>query len=417
MKTRMTLRIAVRIVAGCLVAFAIVALVGVRLSAQNNPKGKAVSQTQPPKNRLVVHEWGTFTSIAGKEGVALEWRPLNGPSDLPKFVHTIQEANEGLRHTVKGKNNLTASVRMETPVLYFYSDTETDVSVKVDFPKGRITEWYPQARAVGTNVDWGRLKVMPGAAMTFPVESADSHYYPARETDAAPVQVCGTGGSADQQEKFLFYRGVGTFDLPLSVKLEGGNIMLKNTAKDEIAHLIIFENRGGKIGYRLCDTFTGEMTHERPLLDRNLDALLADLQKILVASGLYEKEAAAMIKTWRNSWFEEGLRVFYILPRPATDAVLPVTIDPRPDELVRVLVGRAEVITPEMEKAVHRQVALLGDASPKVRAEAERAIRQYGRFSEPILKRLLDKESNAGRRARIRQLIDSAGTEGVVAKN
>lgn len=406
MKTRTLLRLA----AFCLLVTAILAFVGVRLSAQNNQPSKVVRENVPAANRLVVHEWGTFTSIAGKDGIALEWRPLSGTSDLPRFVHTIQEGNDGLRHNVKGKSSLTASVRMETPVLYFYSDTEMDVSVKVDFPKGKITEWYPQARAVGTNVDWGRLKVMPSAAMSFPVESAHSHYYPARETDAAPVQVCGTNGKPGQQEKFLFYRGVGTFELPLSVKLEGENVVLRNTGKDEIAHLIIFENRGGKIGYRLCDTFTGEMTHEHPSLDKNMDALLQDLKQILTASGLYEKEALAMIKTWRDSWFEEGMRVFYILPNKTTDTILPVTIEPKPTELVRVLVGRAEVITPEMERNVRQQVGLLKDASPAVRLEAKETIRKYGRFSEPILKRLLEQETNARMRARLRKLIETPDT-------
>ena len=121
----------------------------------------------PAASGLIVHEWGTFTSIAGKDGVALEWRPLNGASDLPKFIHTIQNQDEGLRHGPKA--NLTAVVRMETPVLYFYSASETDVSVKVDFPKGKITEWYPQARSVSTSIDWGRLKIVPGAALNFPV--------------------------------------------------------------------------------------------------------------------------------------------------------------------------------------------------------------------------------------------------------
>ena len=168
----------------------------------------------PAASGLIVHEWGTFTSIAGKDGVALEWRPLNGASDLPKFVHTIQNQDDGLRHGPKA--NLTAAVRMETPVLYFYSAGETDVSVKVDFPKGKITEWYPQARSVNTSIDWGRLKVMPGAAFNFPIAYSDnSRYYAARETDAAPVQVCGTNEKSVQQERFLFYRGVGTFDLPL----------------------------------------------------------------------------------------------------------------------------------------------------------------------------------------------------------
>lgn len=407
----MKTRISLRLTAFCLLAFAIVALVGVRLSAQHGRPNEGVRKTAATGNRLIVHEWGTFTSIAGKDGISLEWRPLNGPSDLPKFVHTIEEGSDGLRHNKRGKSSLNASVRMETPVLYFYSDKEMNVSVKVDFPQGKITEWYPQARAVGTNIDWGQLKVMPGAEMDFPVESAHSHYYPARETDAAPVQVCGTNGKPGQQEKFLFYRGVGTFDLPLAVKLEGENVILNNTGREEIANLIIFENRGGKIGYRLCDTFTGEMTHERPALDKNMDSLLQDLQKILVASGLYEKEAAAMIKTWRSSWFEEGLRVFYILPRQTTDAVLPVTIEPKPAELVRVLVGRAEVITPEMEKNVQQQVGLLSDAAPEARAAAEREIRKYGRFAEPILKRLLEKESAEKMRARISMLIESAGAE------
>jgi hypothetical protein len=397
-----------RLVAGCLLAFCITALVGVKLSAQNNPATKAQQKMAQAENRLVVHEWGTFTSIAGRDGVALDWRPLNGVSDLPKFVHTIQEGNDGLRHRrVRGKGDMTARVRMETPVLYFYSGQEMDVSVKVDFPKGKITEWYPQARTVGTNVDWGKLKVMPGSALTFPVESSESHYYPAREVDAAPVQVCSTDGKPVQQEKFLFYRGVGNFDLPLLVKLEGENVVLKNRGKDEIAHLVIFENQGGRIGYRLCDAFTGEMTHERPVLDKSMDSLLADLKQILVASGLYEKEAAAMIKTWRSSWFEEGVRVFYVLPRQTTDQILPVTIEPRPAELVRVLVGRAEVITPQMERSVQQQISLLRDQSPEVRENAIGEIRKYGRFSEPILKRLLEQESDARVRSRIRKLIAS----------
>src|SRR2546421_6569749 len=351
----MTTRITSRLIAGCLLAFAIATVVGVELSARHNPANKALQKTAQADNRLVVHEWGTFTSIAGKDGVALEWRPLNGASDLPKFVHTMQEGSVGLRH-IPGKGDLTARVRMETPVLYFYTPNEMDVSVKVDFPKGKITEWYPQARNVSAGIDWGKFKVMPGAALNFPVESAESHYYPARDTDAAPVQVCGTSGKPAQAEKFLFYRGVGTFDLPISVKLEGDNILLKNLGKDEIAHLVIFENRGGKIGYRLCDAFTGEMKHERPALDKNIDSLLQDLKQILVSSGLYEKEAEAMIKTWRNEWFNEGTRVFYILPRATTDAILPLTINPSPTEIVRVLVGRAEVITPEMEKRGQQQI-------------------------------------------------------------
>jgi hypothetical protein len=396
---------ALKITAACVPALAIIVFLGIKLSARHNrTAGNAIAE-----NNLVVHEWGTFTSIAGKDGVALEWRPLNGPVDLPKFVHTIKQGSAGLRDATP-KADLTASVRMETPVIYFYSNNEMDVSVKVDFPKGKITEWYPQARLVLTGINWGRFKVMPGAPMNLPVEYSPSHYFAARETDSAPIQVCSTDGKPAQQEKFLFYRGVGTFDLPLSVKLDGDKLRLKNLSTNKIARLIVFENRGGKIGYLMLDAFTGETTSERPPLDRNIDLLISDLKQTLIAAGLYEKEAEAMIKTWRSSWFEEGMRVFYVLPRETTDRVLPIDIDPKPTQLVRVLVGRAEVITAEMEKSVQKQVSMLGDPSPKVREEAMVAIRKYGRFSEPILKRILENERNELMRRRIKELIESTAT-------
>ena len=30
-----------------------------------------------------VHEWGTFTSVAGRDGAAMNWQTLSGTSDLP----------------------------------------------------------------------------------------------------------------------------------------------------------------------------------------------------------------------------------------------------------------------------------------------------------------------------------------------
>ncbi|HYX30444.1 MAG TPA: hypothetical protein VE863_18030 [Pyrinomonadaceae bacterium] len=365
----------------------------------------------PQRDRLTVHEWGTFTSIAGKNGVALEWRPLNGATDLPKFVHTSDKTDLGLRHA-NSKAELTAAVRMETPVIYFYANREMNVYTKVEFPKGKITEWYPQARAVDqAGINWGTMKVQPSAAINLPADYSDNHYYAARETDAAPVQICATNGRPIEQEKFLFYRGVGDFDLPLMVTLENDRVTLRNVAKDPIAQAIVFENRDGKIGFQSVNKLSGTISVNRPSPDRNLDGVIQQLRATLVASGLFDKEADAMIKTWRNSWFEPGMRVFYILPRSATDAVLPITINPKPDELVRVLVGRTEVITPEMEKSVKQQVSRLNNPSPSVRAEATAEIRNYGRFYEPILKRIIEDETNPRVRVQLEQLIKTPVSE------
>ena len=37
---------------------------------------------------LTVHEWGTFTSVAGENGDAIEWDVLGGKYDLPRFVNS-----------------------------------------------------------------------------------------------------------------------------------------------------------------------------------------------------------------------------------------------------------------------------------------------------------------------------------------
>ena len=139
---------------------------------------------------LTVHEWGTFTSVAGKDGAAIDWDALGCKDDLPAFVHDF-----GYRGF---KWRLAGTVRMETPVIYFYSPREVEANVKVAFPKGLITEWYPQAeyevyqtsdrngalhrlatnlngidtslRRVTGALEWRHIKVQPNSGAALPVE-------------------------------------------------------------------------------------------------------------------------------------------------------------------------------------------------------------------------------------------------------
>lgn len=376
-------------------------------------------ESVPPPNDLIVHEWGTFTSIAGNNGVAIDWRPLQEKSDLPKFVYSSVDKN-GLRGTYRdrGKGRL-AKIRMETAVIYFYTANEMEVDVAVDFPKGEVTEWYPQASKVNarfeSGITWGKIKLLPNETPNFLRDAADSHYYPARETDSVPIQVCNADKTKIEKEKFLFYRGIGDFELPLNAKLESDRIVLNyNSAVNlnesdsgrAITNLIIFENRGGKIGYATAPSMAGETKLERPPLNKTLPDVFAELEKSLVLQGLYEKEAKAMIETWKDSWFEEGLRVFYILPRNMTDEILPLRVDPRPQETVRVLVGRAEIITPEMKRDVRKQVGLLRSDSAAIRRTAQKNLQKHGRFYEPILRSILENEKDAQVRTQIQKLIE-----------
>jgi hypothetical protein len=328
---------------------------------------------------------------------------------------------------------------METPVIYFYSPREITASVKVQFPHGVITEWYPKGdnaiyeskslmdqmnattksrmysdgdvyptkslidpaplglgpalvrlspslngidmslRHLMGAIAWNDIKIQPGSTADFPDERRPSRYYAARGTDAAPI----TAG--DQHEKFLFYRGVGRFPVPLSVRLSADRrVVVENRGPDPVPTAILFENRGGRLGYRnagaieTAGAIQSVVTLDAPSLDGSFSQLRRDLETALVAQGLFPKEAQAMVETWRDSWFEEGSRLIYIVPGHAIDAMLTLQVDPAPSQTARVFVGRIELMTAETRRSVEEAFAR-GDWP---------VIERYGRFLDPILERI-----------------------------
>ena len=357
----------------------------------------AAKEARPVYSGLTAHEWGTFTSIAGRNGSAVEWLPLTGSTDLPGFVEHFRY--DGFKLGLRG------TVRMETPVLYFYDSREETVSVKVSFAKGLITEWYPHAAHVepaanifdGTllqphpdgSIAWDSVTISPNVTEEFPRENSGNHYYAARMTSSTPLRVQSSAG--EQQEKFLFYRGVSTFSVPLSATLiPSGELHVENHGQEEISNTILFERRGEKVGYRIGGGLQKDAILDPPELTGTIGDLGRELEGMFVAQGLYQDEAHAMVETWRGSWFEEGSRLLYIVPRTFVDGVLPLSIHPAPAQTVRVFVGRLEIVTPATERAVERALATHDNATLKM----------FGRFLEPILETMIQKESN---RARVQQ--------------
>jgi len=329
---------------------------------------------------IVVHEWGTFTSVAGDDGRAVEWTPLSPASDLPAFVEHTNMANL--------KIGLRGTVRMETPVLYFYSQQPATVSVRASFAKGVITEWYPHARvapmdqlknvalsklsADGT-IAWDSVALAPGSEPAFPSGSPQSHYFAARETSAVPLRVASPSGP--QQERFLFYRGVASLSLPLAAKiLSSGEIELRNLGSQPIPAFILIDRRGTKFSYRVYNALSGRAVLDLPATPGSFDSFRGELENVLVAQGLFRDEAHAMVETWRDSWVEEGSRLFYIVPRAYVDSVLPLSIEPSPARFVRVFVGRFELITAATREAVRAALA----------SDDRKTLAKYGRFLEPI---------------------------------
>jgi hypothetical protein len=373
-------------------SFGLIAFLGARNPGAIGVGNAAESLAVDPDSGLIAHEWGTFTSVAGADGRPVNWQPLDAKSDLPCFVRILNE--KSIKNWVPA---LQATIRMETPVVYFYSAIPRTVDVHVRFPRGLITEWYPDAEVPpfvmpskmdvaysNGAVSWHGVRVMPGGAERFPTEDAASHYYSARATDAAPVRV------GMQREKFLFYRGLASFPIPVTATVsQDGGVRVVNTGAEPIPAVMLFEKKRGYIGYRVVRDLRGATTLAAPSLDGTFESLRAELERMLVAEGLYAREAKAMVETWRDSWFENGTRVFYLLPQARVDSILPMRITPPPTRTVRVFMGRVELVTP----------AMIDDAVAKAKAYDRDGLRAYDRIAGEIGVRAGDRLTRTQREA------------------
>jgi hypothetical protein len=395
-------------------------------------------------NIYTAHEWGTFTSVQGGDGVLLDWRPLE-TSRLPGFVYDWKKPGlnrQGTSMLALGKGGLVTLQRMETPVIYFYANNEQIVDVSVHFPQGLITEWYPQAEQIGpstvpipaviataddyahraganpaftfgslwrngavkeSRARWAKVHILPqtqnaSLSTLVPTDRSGTHYFAARATDANYLQIASLVATNPfpEQEKFIFYRGVGNFSTPLKASMDlGGAVTIANQGGEPLSHLFILASEKKAGGFIEVEHLspgeqrTVDMKLKRePLMGVNLSHKLAGaIAKAAVKEGLFPREAAAMVDTWKDSWFEEdGFRVLYVLPREWTDRTLPLKLDPAPRSLVRVMVGRAEILAPVQEKRLADAILKASQGDQQARQEVLVELKRLGRFAEPALR-------------------------------
>lgn len=391
-----------------------------------------------PGHGFIVHEWGTDTVVVGSDG-SLQRGLQHEEEDLPAFVYDRMKAGPLL-----GKEP-SVSIKMETPVTYFYSDKALDVSASVQFPQGVLTQWFPavtsflpgiaapsavnpQAGPVSYadpafdvafpfvsdscrdkfnllhdgRLDWGGFSLLaPGTAVPeAPAAELDEFSWSyARDVASNPIRM--PNGEA---EKFLFYRGLGEFELPVKVAVSsGGKVSLTNKYPEAIPRVFVLnvdaergaftEHAAGIAGGGALEA-TAPSLSEGSTLSGFTEQLAERVTSALDATGLYHDEAVAMVNTWKRQWFRTpGTRLLYLIPQSWTEASIPLSISPKPDQTLRVMLIRVEVITPEQE-ALDVVAAKKFDASPDVAAAHFHGL---GRFEEPRLRRALSlSPSDAG---------------------
>ncbi|MBW3600836.1 MAG: hypothetical protein KY475_26665 [Planctomycetes bacterium] len=88
--------------------------------------------------------------------------------------------------------------------------------------------------------------------------------------------------------------------------------------------------------------------------NNNLAELRSTIKATLIADGLFADEAEAMLNPWELGYFRSpGLRLFFLLPRTWTDAVLSLELSHDAD-VVRTMVGGIELVTPEHRRLLNR---------------------------------------------------------------
>lgn len=364
-------------------------------TAPTPPTAPAVAPS-PLGDRLIVHEWGTWTSLQASDGA-----PMDGlhheEEALPEFVVRRCSGCTG----DKGFEQLPGPVtqKLETPVLYFYSDAARDVRVDVTFPDGIISEYYPaptayapplfEAVRLGDGETRWEVRVDPSLDPAgFPAVAEDDIWAPSRRTAAASIV------SQGESERFIFYRGLGDFDLPVAVNAEGDGVVTVALAGDDALPaafvLDVGDDRGAVVA---TGPLAGGARVAIPLTEREpLEAFVARakalVREALVADGLYTDEAQAMVDTWDHSYFRTpGLRVLYLASRAWTDALLPIAITPTPDALVRTMVGRIEVSTAADEQALlARVVDARAEAGDDVDTCVTALYARHGRLLEARLR-------------------------------
>ena len=395
------------------------------------------SANRYPGHGFIVHEWGTDTIVVGSDG-SMQRGLHHEEEDLPGFVYDRMSAG-----TATGSTSMSVDVKMETPVTYFYSDQPRTATVAIDFPKGVFTQWYPAVSSfypfiMGPNagpnqpepadpvldpsfpftsptcaekygyignglLDWGKIEILPrGERQALPEAPLEQYSWSfARAVESNDLRVQGVPGvPTSEAERFLFYRGLGNFELPARITAQaGGKITVDNQLADALGGVFVLnvdDDQGSFAYVRHGDVGVpggASIEVEAPTLegaaslDVYADALATEVTAALEATGLYHDEAVAMVSTWKRQWFRTpGVRVLYLAPQSWTDANIPLNIEPQPDSTLRVMVMRVEVISPELEELDVAAASALGGAEA---AAAEAHFVSLGRFAEPRLRRAL----------------------------
>lgn len=391
------------------------ALVGGALLVASTAVAGARVSDSPTRDRLLVHEWGTFTVLQDEDGRAIPG--INTDDEpVPDFVHNIGGVDVLTSRSVLPSVYFKAIprchpdvyVRLETPVVYFYppqGGMTGPIDVSVSFKGGWLTQFYPHAAPGGPDVNekgelrFGPLSYKADGSLTWRSLTVGGNADGPRTDDKvwlAPRQVPAAASvktTNGERERYLFYRGVGRVNAPLKVVRRGnelavqsqwGNFMQVPTGFGVGPLWLVDARPDGTLAFRAVDhvdlsrgegkdlATVSSTFRESDYSKENYAQVRRQIHAALVRDGLFDDEATAMLNTWEVSYFKRpGLRLFFMVPRPWTENYLPMSVSQSAD-VERVMVGRIELVTPEQRATLRRIAAGPASESGWVRDAIQR---------------------------------------------
>src|SRR6185436_4384043 len=103
-------------------------------------------------------------------------------------------------------------------------------------------------------------------------------------------------------------------------------------------------------------------------------------------------------------------RLLYLVPSKQTDKLLPLKVDPEPDEQVRVLVGRLETITPEDCQQLVRKLVGTGAKDQPAENWVKEELKSLGRFAEPAIQFAINQTSDPTQVSRLNEILTNVRT-------
>jgi len=345
-------------------------------------------------DRLIVHEWSTFTCLQDENGKAVGGINIEDVP-VPETLHKIAPGSL-LPVTESGETTAEAprchsqvTMRLEKAVVSFYPTPDFDlhVNAEVGWSRGWLTQYSPAASIVESwgftrdhvgSLDFQRSSLEWRDIILHPVAHdliADTQSSPDANAPK-PAQVEVKGDLAD----CIVYRGVANQSAPLRVIRSGPEFIITSAGKAqiELPQLWLSEiAANGRNSVRVLHPFNEEtaflvrtparFTEEDSSPDC-IDALKSDLKAAAQRAGLFEPEAGALVEALSIAHFRRvGLRLFFIAPEKSIMPYFFTRITTRARhgrwssvESRRVTVGCIEIVTPE-QRALLARIAAGGE--------------------------------------------------------